>query len=290
MPSSMNKKQKMSEPWLIFDVPYLAHRIDYAMGELEHDGRNTAILFGLMRDVTVWSEMFSTRRFVFCFDVGWNKRIKIYQQYKQNRKPKEDETEEEREARRRFREQVRLLREEDLYKLGYRNVLWEDGYEADDIMASICLFSLMKGEQAIVVTSDADLLQVISPDVSVFDPRSGRRKTQQWFTQQYGVSPCQWADVKAMAGCSSDNVRGIEGVGEKSALSYLTGKMNVKHKRFQSIITGSDRWERNLRLVQLPFEGCPRFKLREDQTTRKRWERMCDRWGMSSLRRLYVGR
>lgn len=280
----------MSETWMILDVPYLAHRADYAIGELEHDGQGTSVLFCLMRDVAAWGDLFSTERFVFCFDAGRNRRLEIYQRYKGNRKPKENETEEERSKRQRYHEQVRRLRDEDLYKLGFRNVLWEDGYEADDVMASICLFSLSKEDQAIVVTSDADLLQVISPRVSVFDPRSGRRKTLQWFSRKYGLSPCQWADVKAIAGCSSDNVRGIKGVGEKSAIAYLTGRMNVEHKRYDAIVAGSDCWERNLRLVQLPYEGCPRYDLLDDRVTRKRWRQTCEQWGMRSLKGLYLGR
>ena len=280
----------MSETWLILDVSFLAHRANYAIGELEHDGHGTSVLFGLMRDMSIWKEMFSTERFVFCFDTRRSKRQEIYQPYKQNRKPKDDETEEEKLARQRFREQVLRLREEDLYKLGFRNVLWEDGYEADDVMASVCFYSVPKGDQAIVITSDADLLQVISPTVSVFDPGSGRRKTYQWFVRQYGLSPCQWADVKAMAGCSGDNVRGIEGVGEKTAISYLTGTMNPNYKRYQAIVDGSKRWERNLSLVQLPFKGCPRFELRDDRVTKERWNRMCERWGLKSLKLMYLGR
>jgi len=280
----------MPELWMILDVPYLAHRADYAMAEMEHEGEGTAVLFGLLRDVAGWRDLFSTDRFVFCFDAGKNRRTEIYQRYKQNRKPKEDEPEEDKLRRRRFREQLNRLREEDLFKLGFRNVLWEDGYEADDVMASVCLFSLPKGDQAMIVTSDADLWQMISPSVSVFDPRSGRRRTLQWFSHEYGLSPCQWADVKAIAGCSSDNVRGIDGVGEKSAVSFLSGQMNTEYKRYKSIVDGNDRWRRNLRLVQLPFEGCPRFEMREDRLSRKRWRKVCEQWDMKSLRGMYPGR
>jgi len=275
---------------MVLDCPFLAHRADVAVEGLEYDGEDTSVLFGLLRDLVVWRDVFSTERFVFCFDAGKNRRLEIYQRYKQNRVPKEDEPEEDKIKRQRFREQVKRLREEDLFKLGFRNVLWADGYEADDVIASVCLFSLPEKDQAIVVTSDADLWQLISPYVSVFDPRNGRRRTLQWFSHQYGLSPCQWADVKAIAGCSSDNVRGIEGVGEKSAVAYLAGRMNTEHKRYKRIVDGNDRWRRNLRLVQLPFEGCPRFELREDRLTRRRWRKTCEQWGMKSLRGMYPGK
>jgi len=275
---------------MILDVPYLAHRANFAMGDLEYDGQDTSVLFSMMRDVVAWGGLFSTDRYVFCFDSRGNKRKEIYQRYKQNRKPKEDEPEEEKLKRQRYYEQVRRLQEEDLFKLGYRNVLWEDGYEADDVIASVCLFSLQKEDQAIVVSSDKDLLQLISSCVSVFDPSSGRRRTLQWFTKTYGISPCQWADVKAVAGCPTDNVRGIEGVGEKSAISFLTGRMNPENKRYKAIISGSVRWERNLCLVQLPYEGCPRYELMEDRVTKEKWRRTCKQWGLGSLKGLYPGR
>lgn len=279
----------MPKLWMILDVPYLAHRADAAMAELEHDGESTAILFGLMRDLAVWQDMFRTDKFVFCFDARRNKRKVIYQPYKENRKL-DVLNEEEREHRRRFYEQVDRLRDEDLYRLGFRNVFWADGYEADDVLASVVMFSLPEEDEAIVVTSDSDLWQVISPTVSIYEPRSGRRKTLQWFSKTYRLSPCQWADVKAIAGCSTDNVRGIDGVGEKSAVAFLAGTLPSKNKRYGLIVEGSERWRRNLRLVQLPFEGCPRYELREDRLSRARWRKMCERWGLRSLRGLYPGR
>lgn len=282
--------RKMPELWLILDVPFLAHRADAAMEELEHDGQATSVLFGLMRDLAGWKDWFSTDRFVFCFDSMSTKRREIYQQYKQNRVPKEDEPEEEKQRRIRFYEQVHRLRDEDLFRLGFRNVFWADGYEADDVIASVCLYSLPREDQAIVVSSDSDLWQLISPSVSMYDPRNGRRHTLQSFSRQYGISPCQWADVKAIAGCATDNVRGIERVGEKTAVAFLAGKIPAGQKRHTWIVDGNERWRRNLPLVQLPFEGCPRFELQRDRLSRERWRKTCERWGMRSLKGMCPGR
>ena len=277
----------MSGLWLILDCPYLAHRAEAAAGGLSHDGEPTSVVFALLRDLAAWRERFRSDKVAFCFDSGRNKRLTICPGYKQGRR--KEATEEVRARRLLVRYQLRRLMEEDLFRLGYRNVFWEDGYEADDVIASVVLFSLSKGDEAVVVASDADLWQLISPGVSILDPRAGKCRTLQWFSREYGLSPSQWADVKAIAGCPGDSVDGVDGVGERSAVSFLTGKMKDDHRRHKAIVEHNELWRRNLRLVQLPFEDCPRFELREDRLTKKRWRDFCKRYGMKSLAGLYPG-
>jgi len=279
----------MPETYLILDCPFLAYRANAAMSDLMHEDDPTSVVFGLMRDLVAWKELFRTDKVVFCFDRGMNRRLEICPEYKANRRYC-DETEQERMARERFREQVRRLMEEDLFRLGYRNVLWEEGLEADDIIASVVFSSLGEGDEAIIVASDADLYQLIAPNVSMFDPVRNKRKMHQWFCSEYGIQPSQWADVKAIAGCSGDNVKGVRGVGEKSAIAFLLGKMNPEHQRHRSIMENKDVWKRNLKLVQLPFRGTPVYELREDRVTQERWDKFCKSYGMRSLRGLYPGR
>jgi DNA polymerase-1 len=278
----------MPEPVLILDVPFLAHRSMHVMKGLQFDGSPTSVVFGLMRDLIGWQELFRTRRIVFCFDWGRNKRLELYPEYKQNRRSREFSKEE----RKRWgilKKQIVRLAEEDLFRLGFRNVLFEDGFEADDLVASVVLSSLSEGDEAVVVASDADLYQLIAPNVMMYNPVGNKRKTYQWFCQEHGIQPNQWADVKAIAGCSGDNVKGLEGVGEKSVVAYLKGEL-VKGKKYEAISKCADLWKENLRLVRLPFEGTPVFELREDKVTRERWECFCGKYGIKSLRGLYPGR
>ena len=255
---------------------------------MSHNGKGTGVLFGLMRDLALWADVFETNRFVFCFDSRHNKRKQIYQRYKENRRL--ELTDEEKAEKQLFYDEVERLREEDLFRLGFRNVFWTEGYEGDDVIASVCLFSLGENDRAIVVSRDSDLWQLITNRVSVYDPFGGKRRTVQWFAKQYGISPSQWADVKAIAGCNTDNVRGIEGVGEKSAVEFLAGTLDQKFKRYKAIIDGNDRWRRNLELVKLPFEGCPRYELNDDRLSRQRWKDVSRRWGLRSLREFFPGR
>ena len=279
----------MSETWLILDCPFLAYRAQYALGDFYHEDEPTSVVFGLLRDIVEWTETFQTGRIAFCFDARTNKRNDIYPKYKENRRDDPNESEEEKKRKVEFRRQVRRLREEDLFALGFRNVFWAEGYEADDVIASIVYHSLGEDDEAVIVATDQDLFQLISPRVSMFDPKSRKRKTFQWFGREYGISPSQWADVKALAGCDGDNVKGIKGIGEKLAIRYLTGSLTTG-KSFEKIVQKNDIWRRNLKLVQLPFEGCPTFELREDRLSKKRWTAFCDRFGIKRLKGLYPGR
>jgi len=272
---------------LILDCPYLAHRAESVAGGLSHDGEPTSVVFALLRDLVAWQDRFRSDAVAFCFDSGKNKRLAFYPEYKRNRT--KDATKEHRMKRVLVRYQLYRLMEEDLYKIGFRNVFWEDGYEADDVIASVALFSLEKGDEAIIVGSDSDLWQLISPTVSIFDPRMGKQRTLQWFSREYGLSPSQWADVKAIAGCPGDNIIGVDDVGEKSAVAFLAGRMSNEHRRYKAIIEHNDLWRRNLRLVRLPFEGCPRFDLRRDDVTKEKWRRFCRRYGMRSLAGAFPG-
>lgn len=281
------RRRKMPDLWLILDVPFLAHRASHSVGGLSHGDEPTSVVFGLMRDLIGWREVFQTDKVVFCFDRGRNKRLELCPEYKQNRL-RAEETEEERQQRARLHGQIRRLMEDDLFRLGYRNVFWEEGYEADDVIASIVLSSLSGDDEAVIVSSDSDLYQLIGPSVSTFDPRVNKRRTLQWFHQQFGIAPSQWADVKAICGCGGDNVEGVRGVGEKSALLFLKGLLKTESTKFKRITENNELWKRNLRLVQLPFVGAEQFLVREDKVTKERWRGFCDSMGMKTLRMAYV--
>ena len=278
------KSNYMKSPLLILDVSFLAYRAVFTTGGLQHEGNATDVLFGLMRDLIVWQEMFRTKRVAFCFDCGRNKRLDIYPEYKKNRMAL---TEEEKRIRKGVHEQLDRLREEELYQLGFRNVFWQDGYEADDVIASVVL-NMPEGEEAMIVASDGDLYQLLSGTVQMYDPVRNKIRSLQWFHSTYGIIPSQWADVKAVCGCSSDNVKGVRSVGEKSALLFLRGLLKTESIKFKRITESTETWKQNLRLVQLPFAGTKQFLVREDKVTKERWRKVCESKGMKTLKMAYV--
>lgn len=268
--------------WLILDCNYLCWRAFHTTGNLAYEGRGTGIIYGFMRDVINLQELHGTKRMVFCFDHSRKHllRRKIYPSYKFKRDKSKDRYEPgtyEDTVR-----QIKQLRNVILPDLGYRNVLCEKGYEADDLIASV-VGNLAPNEEAIVVGSDGDLLQLLGPRTIIWSPRTGKAITQKSFEEQYGISPSQWCDVKAIAGCSSDDVLGIRGVGEKTACAFLCGKLDASSAKHAAIVKGNKIWRKNLKLVTLPYKGTPVYNLRKDKLNEKAWNKMCRRLGFKSF-------
>lgn len=105
------------------------------------------------------------------------------------------------------------------------------------------------------------------------------------FREQYRVAPDEWPNVKALAGCSSDGVRGMFRVGEGTAIKYLNRECpDGKKKAIDRWIDGG-QYLKNLMLVRLPFPGCPAFYTRPDEFDYRAWRAACQRYGMKSLMR-----
>lgn len=97
------------------------------------------------------------------------------------------------------------------------------GYEADDLLGTYAAQGKDAGLQVYVLTGDKDSLQLICEGVTVL--LAGNKDTVPFdaaaFTEKYGVSPCQFVDVKALMGDSSDNIPGVAGIGEKTACKLI---------------------------------------------------------------------
>ena len=270
---------------LVLDVSFLAWKAFYTTPGLTHDDLPTGVLFGFLRDVKNLEEQFRTDRTVFCFDgPGKGRREKMHSFYKQKRREKYlTMSEEDKLLHRGMREQVLRLRTKVLKALGYRNVLWQKGREGDDVIASVCQDVVDSGlGTVVIVSSDKDLWQCLRPEISVWNTK--KIVTANSFTAEWGLSPMQWADVKAIAGCGGDEVPGIVGIGEKTAAKFLGGKLKDTTKAWQKIVDGNRIWRRNLPLVSLPLPGTHTFLLRDDRVTDERWDRVTAGMGMTSLR------
>lgn len=272
----------MNEIWLVVDMHCLAYRNFYALGGLSFEGEPTAVSFGVLRDLQNLKSLHNADLLVLCFDGGYDKRREIDPLYKANRKPK-DESEQERAARRSLRRQMYRLRTNILPRIGFKNILWEEGYEADDWIAKVCV-SMPRGVLAVIVSRDNDLYQLLSSGrVLLWDPKTKSPYTAQMFGEEYGISPSQWADVKAIAGCNSDNVIGVKGVGNKTAAKFLRGELKPESKAHKDIVASNEVWRRNIELTRLPMRGLPEFEPREDKATMRKWRAALDKLGISSL-------
>lgn len=152
--------------------------------------------------------------------VAWDKpktnirrRLELYPAYKAGRKPAPAD----------FYEQVPVLHEL-LEAFGWP--LYElDDYEADDIMGTLAIEADKKDIDTLLVTSDMDLLQVVNGHTKVFALKKGLSNIELYspesFKAKYGIDVHQFLDLKSLKGDSSDNIPGVPGIGEKTAIQLL---------------------------------------------------------------------
>ena len=151
---------------------------------------------------------------VVCFDKGAPQfRLERYSEYKAGRAETPDA----------FRQQLPLIREV-LVSLRIPMVELE-GYEADDLLATLTKCFKQKGNEVVIVTGDRDILQLVGDGVSVIMTRRGISDVIRYdnvtVLERYGVRPEQWTDFVALKGESSDNLPGVPGVGDKTAAQLI---------------------------------------------------------------------
>jgi len=105
-------------------------------------------------------------------------------------------------------------------------VVTMEGYEADDLLGSLATAASRQGLETVIVTGDSDALQLVSDRVHVLMPRRTMSDVQhmdvQAVQERYGLTPEQLIDLKALMGDSSDNIPGVKGIGEKTAVQLLS--------------------------------------------------------------------
>lgn len=278
---------KTNRRWIIVDVSCLSYRALYSTGGLTSGPESTGTLYGFLAEVERLRQRFQSNLFAFCFDAKTkSKRREIYPQYKANRIATTDPIQAE--ARASMHRQVDLLRSEVLRDLGYKNLFYEDGYEADDSIAS-CVDQIPTHDaEVIIVSADSDLYQLLGGKVVQYNPCS-KNVERQVYTEgelakdYWGIRPNQWARVKAISGCEIDNVEGVEGVREKTASKYIMNKLNGPKREAIHKFIRSETYPLNLRLCTLPFEGTLWTAPTYERPERKDWNEVCRRLGFPSL-------
>ena len=144
------------------------------------------------------------------FDAGReNFRNEIFEDYKANRPPPPDE----------LIPQFPLIR--DAVKAFNVACVEQEGFEADDLIASYAREVVDAGGDVTIVSSDKDLMQLVRPGVVMFDAMKNRKLGREEVMEKFGVPPDKVVDVQALAGDSTDNVPGVPGVGVKTAAELI---------------------------------------------------------------------
>ena len=130
-------------------------------------------------------------------------------------------------------------------------VIRVEGIEADDIIASLVRKFSGAVDRVVIVSSDKDLMQLVSPDVVMLDTMKDRWIGEQEVMERFGVDPSHVPDVLALIGDSSDNVPGLTGVGPKTA-----GKLIGRFGSLEGLIQGSGEVSGKL-AERIPADALP---------------------------------
>lgn len=238
---------------IIIDCNYVGHASRFAVDPKlkTSTGISTNVIYGFLETVLLLSSYYKTNDLIFVWDSITSKRKEIFPEYKKSRH--KDLTEEERNELKSAYKQFKILRKRVLPTIGFNNNFVVEGYEGDDLIADIIQNDIY-GRDFLIYASDHDLYQLLSYNVSIIKKKV--LYTVRDFVDEFGISPKKWWRVKALAGCTSDEVPGIKGIGEKTACKYLKNELKEKSITYQKIVDEKEKVEaRNKPLVKLPFEG-----------------------------------
>ena len=188
------------------------------------------------------------------FDAGAHTfRNDMYDQYKANRPPLPED----------LRPQFPLTR--DATRAFNVACIEMQGYEADDIMATLALQAQAAGGGCTIISSDKDLMQLIGPGIDMFDPMKNKSIGPDEVFEKFGVDPARVVDVQSLAGDSVDNVPGAPGIGLKTAAlliqeygdldTLLARASEIKQpKRREALLDNADQIRLSRQLVTLKLD------------------------------------
>jgi DNA polymerase-1 len=201
---------------LLLDGHSLAFRAFFALPDtlVTSSGQVTNAVYGFTAMLIKLLADERPRGVVVCFDKGMPQfRVDRYAEYKAGRAATPDL----------FKQQLPLIREVlDSLRIP---ILELEGFEADDLLATITKHAREEGCEVVIVTGDRDILQLVRDGVAVIMTRRGIsdviRYDSQTVLERYGVLPEKWTDFVALKGETSDNLPGVPGVGDKTAAQLI---------------------------------------------------------------------
>ena len=207
----------MKQKLLLFDGHSIANRAFYGVPLLTtKDGQYTNAVFGFLNMMLSLIEKEKPNLIGVAFDVSAPTfRHKFSAEYKGNRKGMPQE----------LKPQIPLIKT--VLRAMDIKIIEKEGYEADDVLGTLAKEAEKEGFAVTIVSGDRDLFQVTSDSIEIKIPRTKKTGTEiesffekdVWDT--YGVSPQAFVDVKGLMGDASDNIKGVPGIGEKTAIKLI---------------------------------------------------------------------
>lgn len=269
---------------VIVDSNYLCFVERYGMSiGLSYKGSETSIIFGFFRHILALARKYNTTSFAFVWDSKSSLRKKIYPGYKEARVKKAQElSKEDIAANQKAYKQFTELRTKALPMFGFPNVFMQEGYEGDDLIASIVL-DQAEDRKCVVISADNDLLQLLDY-CTLYNVSKDSVTTRKEFIRTYKIQPQEWIRVKQISGCTGDSVQGVNGIGDKKAALYIRGELKGKSLDLIENPESEKIIKFNRKLVALPFRGTDHFEIQEvENYSKKSFIKLCKHYGFRSF-------
>ena len=212
------------------------------------DGKYTNAVYGFLAILFKLIEDTKPKYMAVAFDLkAPTARHKLYEGYKANRKGMPDE----------LAEQMPIIKE--ILRAMNIDIVEKEGYEADDVLGTLSRYGENQGLDVTILSGDRDTFQLATDKVKIRIPRTKGGKTEtdvfdrEKIIETYGIEPKQLIEVKGLQGDSSDNIPGVPGVGEKTALTLI--------KKYGSIKNLYDKIEKN----EDDLKGKQREKIKDNK-------------------------
>ncbi len=217
---SKNKKTL----YLVDGSAYIYRAFHAIRGLKTSSGRPTNAVFGFTKMLIKLMEDKTPEYVAMFFDAkGPTFRHDMYSEYKANRPPMPDD----------LVHQLPYIK--DVTK-GFNIPVFEmTGFEADDLIGTLARKAEEKGFLTVMVTGDKDFFQLVTEQSIIWDPMKDKTTDYDTVKETFGVDPCQMIDVMGLSGDTADNVPGVPGIGQKTALGLI--------KEFQNMDTLYDQVE-----------------------------------------------
>ena len=198
------------------------------------DGKYTNAIYGFLAILFKLIEDVKPEYMAVAFDLkAPTARHKMYEGYKANRKGMPDE----------LAEQMPIIKE--ILRAMNIDIIEKEGYEADDVIGTLSRYGEKQGLEVIILSGDRDTFQLATDKVTIRIPRTKGGKTEtdlfdrNKIIETYKIEPKQLIDVKGLQGDTSDNIPGVPGVGEKTALNLIQKYGSIENL-YKKIENGED--------------------------------------------------
>ncbi len=230
--------QIAENPFILVDGSSYLYRAYHAFPPLTNSqGEPTGAMYGVLNMLRSLIIQYKPSHVAVVFDAkGKTFRDELYEEYKSNRPPMPDD----------LREQIAPLHE--MVQAMGLPLLSISGVEADDVIGTLALKAAADGRDVLISTGDKDMAQLVTPKITLINTMTNVILGPDEVKEKYGVPPELIIDFLALMGDSSDNIPGVPGVGEKTALGLLQGigSLNDIYQQLDNIATLSFRGAKTL--------------------------------------------